>query len=111
MDNIIQIIEDNEEFNDSKKGKDSSIADPMYIERIARKDEEQIFENKDAYNEFIRKQKLTMYLPCVLAIGLVLSIAMYATYLFVLQSQNNSTQTYFSEMNFQSRVIGTLAKQ
>ena len=81
------------------------------LEKISRKDGDKIFSDKDSYNSFVLKQKITKGITWVLILGLFLTLGMYGVSMWVYQSHNNSTEAYFSEMSFQNQIIGMLAME
>ena len=80
-------------------------------ENIARKDEELIFENKTAYEEFISRFTFAKSVNFILPVSMVGLIAIYITYYFLYNSHYQAIQTRTSEIAYQNLIIGAVAKQ
>lgn len=78
--------------------KNSEIA--RLSENIARKDEELIFENKTAYEEFISRFTFAKSVNFILLVSMVGLIAIYITYYFLYNSHYQAIQTRTSEIAY-----------
>jgi hypothetical protein len=109
-DNIIQVIEEiDEEQVEKMLVKNSEVS--RLSENIARKDEEIIFENKTAYEEFINRFTFAKSVNLILLISMIGLIVMYITYYFLFCGHYQSVQALTSEIAYQNLIIGSVTKE
>jgi hypothetical protein len=78
---------------------------------MARKDEEAVFESKNAYEDFISKFTFAKSVNFILFASMVSLLALYITYYFLFSSHYQSVQALTSEIAYQNLIIGAVAKQ
>jgi hypothetical protein len=83
----------------------------MALEAIPRKENQEIFESKQAYQTFLRSQKLGAKLPFFLLAAVILVLVLYITAFAVLTSKSTNSNNYASEVIYQNLIIGAIAQQ
>lgn len=94
-DNIIQVIEENEEEQIEgyqRKGSDES----SLVENLARKDEEEIFDSKSAFEQFIGGYKFARSVNLILLLSMFGLLGLYIAYYFLFCSHNSAVLTLTS---------------
>ena len=108
--NVIRVIEENEE-EDTEGVKRSDSQTSSTLELIPQKDEEEIFESRKAFTEFISSYSYGYFLIFVMFFGKVILVGLYVFTYLTMVSHNEELEQRTSEIIYNNLVAGELAKQ
>lgn len=107
--NIIMVIEENEE--EQVDGLMRRHDEDDELEDIPRKDQEVIFDSREAFEKFIEDYGIARWGGLVVVIGLVLLVLMYLAYYLTFTAHIVDTGKSMREMTYQVMICGASTKE